>query len=92
MHTAESVLKLINACAAILSKIKRIFGDEPLITATFRIALIKSTSIIISALAFNFFAVVELKLIALTAVIKVVNVLTALAILTELFTWDGGYA
>jgi len=63
----------------VLSKVERVFGDEALVAATLGVPLIEAASLLRRAVAVDLLAAVEREMVALRALVELINVFTALA-------------
>ena len=79
MHAAKGILKHVYTVMEVLTKIQRVLRYVAFVAAPFGIALIEPTSVILSAPAIDFSAIVKHEILRLFATIQAVDVLAALA-------------
>ena len=92
LDATECVFEHINACARVFAEVKSILGNETLVAASFRIALVKATQIALCALAVDLLAVEKLESVAQLALVELVDVLAASTAFAKLFAGDRCHA
>ena len=89
LDASKCVLKHVNPCARVLTKVKRVLCDKAFISAPFGIALIKTAAIVRRARAVDFLAAEKFETIAEAALVKLVDMLATFATGAQFLAWDG---